>query len=145
MVNQSDRIHDAIYVACNTFTFPFVTYDKDTGLRTTDTVNGEIPDTLIVREESSAFDEAVGERRSPRLRERTDWQWKVELAFDSQVSLELFEETYSDTPLFLPRVTGLTQQVTITLDEVAYTHPPEHASSSGTRATMTFTASLSRK
>lgn len=145
MANQSDRIHDAIYGALSGFTFPFVTYDKETGLRTTSAIDGETPDTLLVREATSNFDDAIGERRSPRLRERSDWHWDAEIAFDNQVSLELFEETYTTTPLFLPRTAELLQQVTITLDEVAYTHPPEHASSSGSRAKLSFTASLSRK
>jgi len=61
------------------------------------------------------------------------------------VSLELFEETYTHNPLFLPRTVDLNQQVVIMLTEVAYTHPPEHASSSGSRAKLTFTATLSRK
>tara|TARA_R110002096_G_scaffold77443_2_gene182354 strand:- start:2523 stop:2960 length:438 start_codon:yes stop_codon:yes gene_type:complete len=145
MANQSDRIHAAIYGALSGFTFPYVTYDKDTGLRTTSEVDGEGPETILVREIQSNFEAALGERRTPRLRERSDWQWDAEIAFDNQVSLELFETTYTDTPLFLPRVVGLNQQVTITLDEVAYTHPPEHASSSGSRAKLSFTASLSRK
>ena len=142
MAVQSDRIHNAIYAAIAAYDFPRVSYDKDTGLRTTDDMDTENAETILIREVTSAFDEAVGNRRQPRLRERTDWQWEALVAFDNQVSLEGFEDA---SPLFLPRTAELNQQVTITLDTVQYTHPPEHASSSGTRATLTFTASLSRK
>jgi len=145
MATQSDRIHAAIYGTLSGFSFPFVSYDKDTGLRTTSEADGETPDTILVREASSSFDIAIGERRNPRTRERTDWQWDATIAFDGQVSLELFEETYTHNPLFLPRTVDLNQQVVIMLTEVAYTHPPEHASSSGSRAKLTFTATLSRK
>lgn len=145
MANYSDRIHNAIYVALSTFSFPVVSYHPDTGARTTSELDGVAPQTVLVRDASSAFVDAVGLRRTPRVRERADWQWEADIAFDTQVSLELFEETYTQSPLFLPRITGLSQQVVITLDRASYVHPPEHSSSSGTRATLTFTASLSRK
>lgn len=145
MANQSDRIHNAIYAAISGFSFPIVSYDADTGLRSTSEVDGVSAQTILIREASSAFEPAAGFRRTPRVRERLDWQWEADLAFDVQVSLELFEETYTQTPLFLGRTADLDQQVTITLDRVTYVHPPEHASSSGTRATLTLTASLSRK
>ncbi len=145
MVNQSDRIHDAIVGAIIGFSFPVVSYDNDTRLRTTSEVDGEAAETILVREVSSTFVDATGQRRTPRLRQREDWLWEAEIAFDGQVSLELFEQTYSDAPLFLPRIAGVTDQVVITIESSAYEHPPEHQSSSGTRATLTFAASLSRK
>ena len=145
MVNQSDRIHDAIVGAILGFSFPVVSYDKDTRLRTTSAVTSETAETVLVRELSASFTDAVGQRRTPRLRQREDWLWEAEIAFDGQVSLELFEQTYSDAPLFLARAVGLTDQVVITIESSAYEHPPEHQSSSGTRATLTFAASLSRK
>jgi hypothetical protein len=145
VANYSDAIHNAIVGVLLPFSFPIVTYDPDTRLRTTSTTTGETPETVLVREQSSAFDDAEGERRTPRLRERTDWSWEAEIAFDGQVSLELFEETYTDSPIFLPRTAELDQQVVVTIGSVEYVHPPEHQSSSGTRATITFAASLSRK
>lgn len=145
MAVQSDRIHQAIYESIANFGFPRVSYDADTGLRTTDEGDTESPDTILVREALTSFSDALGNRRAPRVRDRTDWQWEADLSFPSQVSLETYEEARADSSLFLPRTAELDQQVTITLDQVEYTHPPEHASSSGTRATLTFTASLSRK
>jgi hypothetical protein len=145
MANQSDRIHDAIYGALSAYQFPIVSYDPDTGLRTTSTTSFETPDTVLIREVASTFDTAVGERRTPRLHERIDWEWEARIAFDGQVSLEAFERAYSDTPLFLPRTAELDRQATIVIERVEYTHPPEQQSSSGTRAVLTFTASLSRK
>lgn len=145
MANYSDRIHDAVYGAIAGFMFPLVSYDPDTGLRTTSEVDGIAPSTLLINEQSSSFDDAVGFRRTPRVRERTDWEWEVRLGFDQKVSLELFEETYTQNPLFLPRTPELELQTVIALSSAEYTHPPEHASSSGTRAILTFTASLSRK
>lgn len=142
MASQADRIHNALYAALSVYDFPRVSYDAETGLRTTDDGDTERAETILVREATAAFDDAEGFRRAPRTRERIDWTWEVNLAFDNQVSLEGFEDS---DPLFLPRTAELDQQVTITLDAVEYTHPPEHASSSGTRATLTFTASLSRK
>lgn len=144
-MSQSDRIHQAIYEAFSNFDFPFVTYDPDSGLRTTSEVDGEAPSTILIREQQSSFEPAIGFRRQPRVQERTTWTWEAMIAFDNQVSLELFEETYTQTPLFLPRTVDHDQQVTITLSDSQYVHPPEHASSSGTRATLTFSASLSRK
>lgn len=145
MANQSDRIHNAIVGAILAFAFPIVSYDPDTRLRTTSTSLTESASTVLVREVSSTFDTAVGQRRTPRLAERTDWEWEALVNFDGDVSLESFEKTYTDSPLFLLRTAELDQQVVIALVKVDYTHPPEQQSSSGTRAVLTFTASLSRK
>lgn len=145
MANQSDRIHNAIVGVMMGFSFPIVTYDRDTRLRTTSEIDGETPETMLIREQSSAFEDATGQRRTPRLRQRSDWSWEAVIAFDGQVSLELFEKTYSDTPLFLARTAELEDQVVIAIESVEYTHPPEQQSSSGTRATITFAVSLSRK
>lgn len=145
MATQGDRIHDAIHGAISGWSFPLVTYDPDTGLRTTADIGTESPDTLLVRDITSSFDAAVGFRRQPRVRERIDWTWEATLAFDNQVAIEDFEEFYTQAPLFLARTVDFDQQVTITLDQAEYTHPTEQQSSSGTRATLTFTASLSRK
>lgn len=142
MAGQSDRIHNAIYAAIATFNFPRVSYDPQTKVRTTNEGDTEKAETVLVRESTSTFENAAAYRRTPLERERIGWTWEAVVAFDNEVSLETFEEL---PPLFLARTPTLDQQVVITLDSVDYTHPPEQASSSGTRATLTFTASLSRK
>ena len=144
MANQSDRIHDAIYAAVNAFAFLHVTYDKDTGLRTTE-VTTEAPETLLVREVSCSFVDARNNRRDPRLREREDWRWEADVVFDNQVSVEEFEALMTTTPIFLPRTGELDQQAVVFLEETEVDHPAEQQSSSGTRISFRFVAQLSRR
>lgn len=145
MALQTDRIHNAIYAAIAAHDFPRVSYDPDTKLRATDEMDTEKAETILVRATSTAFEQAVGYRRTPRVQDRSEWVWEAEVAFDNQVELELFERELSDGAILLPRTAELNQQVTITLTAVEYTHPPQHQPSSGTRAVLTFTATLYRK
>jgi hypothetical protein len=144
MANQSDRIHDAIYTAINTFAFPHVTFDKDTGLRTTG-ITTETPETLLVREVSSGFIDAQTNRRTPRLRERQDWRWEADVVFDNQVGMEEFEALMATTAIFLPRTGELDQQATVHLEETEVEHPAEQQSSTGSRVSFRFVAQLSRR
>lgn len=144
MANQSDRIHDAIYTAINAFAFPHVTFDKDIGLRTTE-VTTETPQTLLVREMSSGFVDALNNRRDPRLRERENWRWEADVVFDSQVGMEEFEALMSTTPIFLPRTAELDQQAVVFLEETEVDHPAEQQSSTGSRVSFRFVAQLSRR
>lgn len=145
MANQSDRIHDAIYNAINgSVEFFHVTYDKDTGLRTT-AVTFETPETVLVREVSCSFIEARSNRRTPRLREREDWRWEATVAFDNQVSVEEFEAAMTATPIFLQRTGQLDQQVVVFLEETEVSHPTEQQGSTGTRVSFRFVAQLSRR
>lgn len=144
MANQSDRIHDAIYDAINTFGFFHVTFDKDTGYRTT-ALTTETPETLLVREVSCQFVDARNNRRDPRLREREDWRWEADVVFDNQVGVEEFEALMSTTPIFLQRTAELDQQAVVFLEETEVDHPAEQQGSTGTRVSFRFVAQLSRR
>lgn len=143
MANQGDRIHDAIHDAISKFDFKRVSFDRNTGHRNT-SERTENPATLLVRDDESSFESAVGNRRASRLRERTSWIWEADVVFDNQVSLEEFELMQTNNPILLPRTADLDQQVTIELEGTTPEHPAEHQSSSGTSATFRFMASLSR-
>lgn len=145
MANQSDRIHDSIYGAISAYDFPHVSYDTDTGLRTTSAVDTENPKTVLVRQLGSQFIQAMRERRTPRLAERENWGWVAHVAFDNQVSVEEFELSQLDAPVLLPRTAELDQQVTIWLIETELEHPPEQQSATGTRAIFRYVAQLSRR
>ena len=145
MASQEDRIHNALYEAITTGSYPLVSYDPQTGLRTSDEDATELPTTIKIRPQTSSFDVAEGYRRRPHVQDRVGWTWTAELRWNNQVSLELWERAWAEASILLPRTDELDQQVAITLTRVDYTHPPEHASSSGTCAEMTFSAILSRK
>jgi hypothetical protein len=146
MANYSDAIHNAIYAALTGFSFPYVTFDPDTGQQSTSEVDGEAPASVIIRPTDSAFNPAIGERRTPRLRERSEWNWEAEVTFNNQISTELYEQTEINSPIFLPRTSELDQQVVVALTETEHDrHPPEHQGSSGTKVTFRYAAQMSRR
>lgn len=138
--NLGDAIQNALVDAARNFAFPTISYDSTTHHRTTgtDTVP---PRSFEAWDGSSAWDDALIQRRGGRPLDRGPWTWFLLIKFSRGVSTEEFERSLEDNP---PRVlrsaSPFNRQVDIFLREANYERPPRGQSSSGTTATYRFEA-----
>lgn len=139
-VTTDDRVHNAIKQRIADFTFRDISYAS--GLRSTEAVGTQKAKTILVRPQTSAFQEAHNRGCGGRLQERFSWTWIAIVAFDRQVDTGSFESLMLRDPIRIPRDADLDQQLDISLLDAEYKHPPEKQSSHGTRVTYRFQVDL---
>lgn len=87
----------------------------------------------------------VDDRHGRAYRQRrAGWAWLLIIRFDTEVMLDVFEDSLLRAPLFIARdpSDGRTEQVRLLLEDVAYEHPPRGGASNGTEVTYRFVAEL---
>jgi len=139
---ESDRIHNAVKMRIAEERFPVVSYKQ--GIRTTQQSEVEKAKTVLVRPQQVGFVAADSSLCGGASQQRTAWVWVAIIHFDRQVSLDSFERRMMREQIVIPRDSELEQQITISLLDAAYQHPPEKESSHGTRVTYRFQADMSR-
>ena len=142
--NLTDAIHNAIKARIRDTLMPLVSYDKDTGNRTTAAVATVKAKSAFVQPVQTTFSDADTYREWQRKRE--SWDWLAEIKFTQAVDLTLFEDDLARNPIKISRAdSGLDRQVLIALSDVVYEIPPTGQPASGTRASLRLTAVLSPK
>ncbi len=144
--NFEDAIQNALVAAATTFTqFYLKSYAvQGTGGAQTTTTTAVAPKTVLAWSESSDYDLPARTRRDTRRRERTNWEWALQLQFDVPVSLVEFEKAILATA---PRVNrdlsiGVDQQVDLLLIRSENENPVTQQSSRGTKVIYRFQAAL---
>jgi len=76
--------------------------------------------------------------------ERQGWAWLLIIRFDTEVTLERFEKSLLENPLFLAQDPSDDRDhaVHILLEDASYEHPPRGGASNGTQVTYRFVAQL---
>lgn len=142
--SNRQRIHNAIVQNLANGVFLPASYNvNDREMVVPDAEESRIyPKTVIANDVSSAFGQAKRNRRS-RIEERHLWIWHVIVAFDQEAVLDVFEQTFIQNPILLPRDRDRDLlQVEISLKSAEYIHPPKQQPSSGTQVTYVLEARL---
>jgi hypothetical protein len=143
MALQRDRIQNALLdQVANCTTFHPVTIDPTTKRAVTNEAASVQPQTVEADQLGARFDDARRNRQR-LLRERVGWSFSLIVKWGQKVSLEKFEKQLCESPVVLPRVAGLDQQVVLLLTDADYREPVQQSGSSGTWVAYTFDALLS--
>lgn len=94
--------------------------------------------------ETSANFEVDPLNRRSRIQRKTNWIFELRCKFKQEICLEDFEQAWLLSPPVLTREDTSSKQVTLFLLSAEIQHPPQQTSSTGTRATFTILAELSR-
>lgn len=144
--NFADAIQNALVATASSFSFPRVSYavQATAGAQTTAVMDTVSAKTILAWEAGAEFDLSPRQRRDTRRRERSNWTWFLQIAFDSPVSLVEFENQLLATA---PRVTrnpsiGVEQQVDLLVLSAEYETPVTQQPSRGKKVTYRFQAQL---
>lgn len=144
-MNYGDAIQNRLVGLATGFQFPVVSYTPSpTGaVRVTSTTTTVRPAAAIAWAESALFDEAVNHRRTSDRREVLGWIWRLQVQFNTNVSLEEFERTLlTNIPRIDRALPDRELQVDLLLEEAEYQNPVTQQPSQGLRVTYRFTARL---
>lgn len=134
--SQKARIHAALLQVASLGTFPEVTYDGDGAM----VVGASVPPaTILANEISSAHLEQARHWRRGAKQDRNVWKWRLYLAFNQEVTLEVFEDGLAAAPRWIPATSEL-RQVQLFLKSTTYHHPVTHDATVGTTVTFEFDA-----
>jgi hypothetical protein len=138
LLTNKKRIYDALMARSRAGDFRRMTYPVG-GMVIIE--EAAVPaDTYELNDTRSEYIQAKQWRRTYK-QQRGDWIWELHLAFDKEVTTELFERAMLTNPIRLPRddANGL-EAVIVRLMDNEWSHPPRQQSSNGTRATYRFVA-----
>lgn len=134
-----DTMHQAIREVCENAKYPRVTYEGRR--RVTSTREVVQPGSLKIKPLTSLYEEPRSSRLRRGQRERARMEWRVELMFDKEVSLEMLELDLSEQPIRLDPSNPDDPCIQIHLEEVDYRpYPPEHSGASGSRPILRLVA-----
>lgn len=143
-VTFTNEIHNAILTRVNATSFPRVTYDPNTGIRSVSDTVFASPKTFLAQPEQAEF--VDGQNRRTFTRSRDGFTWILDLSWSVPVETETFEDDLANNPIKIPRETsGLDRQIIIELENVQHFIPPLGQPASGTSVRLTLNAGLSPK
>ena len=145
MPNHKSKIISAVEEFVKAGAWRKVTYSSR-GTRKVDTSRKIEPDTVLVNDVSSSWGEPVRNKRTPNLKERSDWTFELNVDFSSnEIDSEEFEEAF-ELGLVIPADPTLGQrQIIVELIQGEYDHPPRQQAQSGSKMVYTLRALLASK
>lgn len=149
MTWQRIRIQNKLVDLVLDASFPVVKYDQD-GRASVKQESGQdvlspVASPVVCNEVGSSFEEDENHGRSLKT-VRSGWSFVLRLQFNSEVILEDFEETLSDSPPTIPldEEKGL-PFVRLFLVGAEAEHPVQHDGNTGTKVEYTFLAEQGRR
>lgn len=140
---QAQRIQNRLQEEARCGPFYAVLTDKDSKEAWVDASANIPPAQVIVKEIAALFGDASRNRRR-YCQELQLWRWKLDLAFNQEVTSEAFEGRLLRDPIILPREPAKDLgQVTVKFLSADRYHPPQQSPSVGTGLSITFEAELS--
>ncbi len=150
MANKSNkvRIQNKLIALAKAGRFFKVTYDKNTGLANdvdpgVDTI--QPPASVLANEIQQTFGIDSRHGRKQILR-RDSWVFQVLVQWQSEVTVEFFEEDLLDPiPILDDDKVNNLEDATLLLNRTEVVHPPTQSSANGSQAKFTFEAVIGRK
>lgn len=143
-MNYGDAVQQRLVGLAREFQFPVFRYIPEAvGARRCTQPSCVLPSAVAAWPEGAVYGDPVNHRRTPR-RELIGWTWRLVLQFNSQVSLEEFERSITETIPVVSRdpEDGRPLQVSLELEDAEYQNPVTQEPSQGTRVNYRFTARL---